>query len=376
MAIAHHSDMAMDLTIEAVTGTIYDLCVSPFETILGIKTKIQRLEGIPISQQHLVFGSTELMDDYCLEEYGIQSGSQLKLIIGMRGGPIHSQRIHLEDSALLELAEYLDIQTPDDNEQCTFMLLSDDIDGRSQLQSPIEISESRMSGSQTSLVATVQPPPKVTSLIENIITHDKMKDIQGQLQNLRLNRNQPSCVMKNDSKRKRSSRSKLIVLDNNNSFTSSMGVGTPPSKGSFGYKCPSSSKCPSNHLCCHCPTKRNIFYSKSDKEKNRHIKEENEEKQLSFKSTYHRGMRDMSKYVPVNNPSSIKRFPRLESSQMTITDTTSGKPYLSHLSTKRLTTSMPLKSGTCCAINNTVVPLYCGHPWGIQKNQNMSLYQK
>jgi hypothetical protein len=45
MAIAHHSDMAMDLTIEAVTGTIYDLCVSPFETILGIKTKIQRLEG-------------------------------------------------------------------------------------------------------------------------------------------------------------------------------------------------------------------------------------------------------------------------------------------------------------------------------------------
>lgn len=36
----------MELTIEAVTGTVYDLCVSPFETILGIKTKIQRLEGI------------------------------------------------------------------------------------------------------------------------------------------------------------------------------------------------------------------------------------------------------------------------------------------------------------------------------------------
>ena len=36
----------IDLTIEALTGTVYDLCVSPFETILGIKMKIQRLEGI------------------------------------------------------------------------------------------------------------------------------------------------------------------------------------------------------------------------------------------------------------------------------------------------------------------------------------------
>lgn len=38
-------DQTMDLTIEALTGTIYDLCVSPYETILGIKMKIQRLEG-------------------------------------------------------------------------------------------------------------------------------------------------------------------------------------------------------------------------------------------------------------------------------------------------------------------------------------------
>lgn len=38
-------DQTMDLTIEALTGTVYDLCVSPYETILGIKMKIQRLEG-------------------------------------------------------------------------------------------------------------------------------------------------------------------------------------------------------------------------------------------------------------------------------------------------------------------------------------------
>lgn len=38
-------EQTLDLTIEALTGTVYDLCVSPYETILGIKTKIQNLEG-------------------------------------------------------------------------------------------------------------------------------------------------------------------------------------------------------------------------------------------------------------------------------------------------------------------------------------------
>lgn len=27
--------------------------------------------GIPVYQQHLVYGHTELIDDYCLEEYGL-----------------------------------------------------------------------------------------------------------------------------------------------------------------------------------------------------------------------------------------------------------------------------------------------------------------
>ena len=42
-------EQMIELTIEALTGTVYDLCVSPFETILGIKMKIQRLEGRPQS---------------------------------------------------------------------------------------------------------------------------------------------------------------------------------------------------------------------------------------------------------------------------------------------------------------------------------------
>lgn len=44
-AMSDPEDQAIDVTIEALTGTVYDLCVSPYETILGIKLKIQRLEG-------------------------------------------------------------------------------------------------------------------------------------------------------------------------------------------------------------------------------------------------------------------------------------------------------------------------------------------
>ena len=46
-------ERTIELTIEALTGTVYDLCVSPYETILGIKMKVQRLEGeklVPIIQ--------------------------------------------------------------------------------------------------------------------------------------------------------------------------------------------------------------------------------------------------------------------------------------------------------------------------------------
>ena len=42
-------EQTIEQTIEALTGTIYDLCVSPFETILGIKMRIQQFEGEYVS---------------------------------------------------------------------------------------------------------------------------------------------------------------------------------------------------------------------------------------------------------------------------------------------------------------------------------------
>ncbi|KAM8774390.1 AN1-type zinc finger protein 4 isoform 2-T2 [Rhynchonycteris naso] len=59
----------MELFIETLTGTCFELRVSPLEAVISVKAKIQRLEGIPTCQQHLIWNNTELEDDYCLNDY-------------------------------------------------------------------------------------------------------------------------------------------------------------------------------------------------------------------------------------------------------------------------------------------------------------------
>ncbi|KAL4699154.1 hypothetical protein H8959_011811 [Pygathrix nigripes] len=59
----------MELFIETLTGTCFELRVSPFETIISVKAKIRRLEGIPICRQHLIWNNMELENDYCLNDY-------------------------------------------------------------------------------------------------------------------------------------------------------------------------------------------------------------------------------------------------------------------------------------------------------------------
>lgn len=97
----------MELFIETLTGTCFELRVSPFEAIISVKAKIQRLEGIPICQQHLIWNNMELEDDYCLNYYNISDGCTLKLVLAMRGGPINTSRVPLEDP-LKDMAEYMD----------------------------------------------------------------------------------------------------------------------------------------------------------------------------------------------------------------------------------------------------------------------------
>jgi len=48
--------------------------------------------GIPASQQHLIWQSSELDDVQCLQDCHIHSGATLRLVLNMRGGPINIRR--------------------------------------------------------------------------------------------------------------------------------------------------------------------------------------------------------------------------------------------------------------------------------------------
>lgn len=210
-------EQAIDVTIEALTGTIYDLCVSPFETILGIKMKIQRLEGIPVYQQQLVYGGVELQDEFCLEEYGVQSGAQLKLVVAMRGGPIHAHRVHLEDPTLLEIAELLEEKGAD--HKYTVMLLRDgdalDVSEFVQMYnedscesvscSPVQVSESRQAVNVTASKATQT---------EHALTRDKMKELMSKLRREKsFRRCQPIGARSSGSQLQQNGTAKVLILE-------------------------------------------------------------------------------------------------------------------------------------------------------------------
>lgn len=83
----------MEVLVETLTGTAFEITVSPSDTIFAIKSKIFRVEGIPVSQQHLLYNLKELDDASSLREHAICDGARLRLVLGMRGGPISTRRL-------------------------------------------------------------------------------------------------------------------------------------------------------------------------------------------------------------------------------------------------------------------------------------------
>ncbi|XP_075384031.1 AN1-type zinc finger protein 4 [Tenrec ecaudatus] len=199
----------MELFIETLTGTCFELRVSPFEAVISVKAKIQRLEGIPICQQHLIWNNMELEDDYCLNDYNISEGCTLKLVLAMRGGPINTRRVPMEDP-LREMAEYMDSSRDEVweksscNKQVTFLVYREGdqlnffrvVDRGDGTLTPL--SESLSCGSVYNLYTDedeeIEPSPSGQQIIENSITMNKMKTLKAKLETMNISKKPKKAV--------------------------------------------------------------------------------------------------------------------------------------------------------------------------------------
>lgn len=81
-----------DIIVEClVAGSEFEVTVRETDTIGYLKYQIKKYEGIPVSQQHILFNHKELKDSAVLKDVPLVRGSRLTLVLGMRGGPISAR---------------------------------------------------------------------------------------------------------------------------------------------------------------------------------------------------------------------------------------------------------------------------------------------
>ncbi|XP_055609415.1 uncharacterized protein LOC129756528 [Uranotaenia lowii] len=84
---------SFEIVVETLTGSEFEVTVCDRDTVGFIKSKIQKYEGIPVNQQHLLYNHKELSDGQEMKDIPLVNGSRLKLVLGMKGGPISSKRV-------------------------------------------------------------------------------------------------------------------------------------------------------------------------------------------------------------------------------------------------------------------------------------------
>ncbi|XP_059373885.1 AN1-type zinc finger protein 4-like [Carassius carassius] len=194
----------MELFIETLTGTCFQLCVSPIEQVVSVKAKILRLEGIPVSQQHLIWNGMELEDEYCLHDYSITEGCTLKLVLAMRGGPVNTRRVTVTDDSVRDIADCLDAGREEmwekslPNKQVTFLVYREGdqlsffrvVDRGDGTLTPV--SESLSGTSVHNVYAEEEEESESAAseqqMLENSITMSKMKLLKAKMENMNLNK--------------------------------------------------------------------------------------------------------------------------------------------------------------------------------------------
>jgi Ubiquitin family len=79
----------MEIFIKRIdNGRVITLSVEPNDTIDNVKTIIRCMEGIPKSEQRLIYAGSQLEDESTLSDYNILKESTLDMLIRGRGGAV------------------------------------------------------------------------------------------------------------------------------------------------------------------------------------------------------------------------------------------------------------------------------------------------
>lgn len=185
-------DGSIDILIETLTGNTFEITISSSDTISALKSKIQRVEGIPVSAQHLLFHLSELEDDSKISDYSISNGSTLRLVTSMRGGPISTRRVSPtpEERAWMDLVDsnrcddllqhlpsgQLTVLVFCEGEQLNLFRVVENVDGTySPVTDPVKTSSIRYE------FTSEEPDAAAQRLRENTVTMGKMKELQRKL---------------------------------------------------------------------------------------------------------------------------------------------------------------------------------------------------
>ncbi|EPQ64387.1 hypothetical protein BGT96224_21 [Blumeria graminis f. sp. tritici 96224] len=76
----------MLIKVRSLTGKEIVLDIESSYTVSQIKEKVEEKEGIPPVQQRLIYGGKQMADDKTAEDYKLEGGATLHLVLALRGG--------------------------------------------------------------------------------------------------------------------------------------------------------------------------------------------------------------------------------------------------------------------------------------------------
>lgn len=242
-----NGDQILELTIETLMGTNFEVRLPAKTLVASIKNRLQRSEGVPRHHLHIIHSGmllaclmiglllyqgypittgSELPDECSLKKCGVQNGDKLKLVLAMRGGPINMRRVALPSSTankqivtgqelqnlMLKNKDQI-LQKMPKNGQVTVLLfregdkvnvyhVMEKPDGSfspiSNDQSPLSSPDDQENNGATTRLKKLLETEKLEShgetenphikqrLKENVVTMNKMSELRNQLESLSM----------------------------------------------------------------------------------------------------------------------------------------------------------------------------------------------